>query len=142
MSAKNKLKKPENKPNLEAKQVAFLELYLDPHSSTFGNAYRSAKAVGYSENYANQITGVKPKWLTEYNRLNHLSLDHINQTLTELASFQRKIESKSPDDTRLKALELISKLNGYLVERKQIAQVVKVELGEVNRYKPEQEPNR
>lgn len=132
MKAQKVQRATEHKPNLNSKQVAFLELYLDPNSNTFANAYKSARAVGYSDNYSKQITGVSSKWITEYNRNINLSLDHINRTLTEIASFSREVDSKSPDDTRIKALELISKLNGYLIERKQVASVVKVELGKVN----------
>ena len=126
MATKKLKKTTENKPKLDARQQAFLELYTNPYSETFGNAYQSALQVGYGKQYARVIVHRAGIWLSDYVNKRELKLDHINRTLTEIASFQRKVDSKSPDDTRLKALELISKLNDYLIERKQVASVVKV----------------
>lgn len=118
--------------HLNKQQQLFISYYLTPESPTFANAYKSALQAGYKEEYAQNITHLNPKWLSDIIGQTSLEYRHIIQTIQELASFNRKIESKSPDDTRLKALELLSKLQGHLIERKQIAQVVKVELGQVN----------
>jgi hypothetical protein len=132
-------KHTEHKPKLDARQEMFLSYYLDPYSSTFANAYQSALQAGYNKHYSRNITSKGVNWLSDYVDKSELKLDHINRTLTELASFSRQVDSKSPDDTRIKALELLSKLNGLLVERKQVQSVVKVELGTGNRTIIEQE---
>jgi len=43
----------------------FLVNYYGPESETYLNAYRSALACGYREEYAQNITAQMPKWLSE-----------------------------------------------------------------------------
>jgi len=50
---------------LTPQQELFLERYTNPKSPTFSNAVQSALLAGYSENYANNITGLMPDWLFE-----------------------------------------------------------------------------
>lgn len=50
---------------LTPQQELFLERYTNPKSPTFGNAVQSGLAAGYTENYANNITGLMPDWLFE-----------------------------------------------------------------------------
>lgn len=51
--------------DLSPKQIKFLESYLDIKSETFGNAYQSALKAGYSDEYAQNMTGQCPNWLSE-----------------------------------------------------------------------------
>lgn len=127
---------------LTAKQIAYLELYYNPYSETFGNAYKTAISVGYSTEYAHNITHLQPSWLlSEYIGNKSLGLEHISNTLAEVASLTRQ----GSDSDRIRALELLAKLQGLLVERKQVQQVIKVELGKVNadiiQVDTEQQPN-
>lgn len=50
---------------LTPQQELFLERYTNPKSPTFSNAYKSALESGYSEEYAQNITGQMPEWLSE-----------------------------------------------------------------------------
>jgi len=50
---------------LTPQQEAFLAAYTNPKSPTFSNALQSALKAGYSEDYANNITGQLPDWLSE-----------------------------------------------------------------------------
>jgi phage terminase small subunit len=50
---------------LTPKQQTFLAGYLDPQSPTWNNAYQSALKAGYTEEYASNITGQMPNWLSE-----------------------------------------------------------------------------
>jgi phage terminase small subunit len=50
---------------LNPQQEVFLAEYTNPKSENFGNAVQSALKAGYSENYANNITGLMPDWLFE-----------------------------------------------------------------------------
>lgn len=50
---------------LTPQQELFLAEYTNPRSENFGNAVQSALKAGYSENYANNITGLMPDWLFE-----------------------------------------------------------------------------
>lgn len=50
---------------LTPQQENFLAYYLDPKSETFSNAYKSALRAEYSEEYAQNITGQFPNWLSE-----------------------------------------------------------------------------
>lgn len=50
---------------LSPQQIQFLSHYTNPESETFSNAYRSALKANYSEEYAQNITGQLPDWLSE-----------------------------------------------------------------------------
>lgn len=50
---------------LDPRQTAFLAHYLNPKSDTFGNAKQSALQAGYSEEYAHNMIGQMPEWLSE-----------------------------------------------------------------------------
>ena len=54
MARSNPNKANQHKP--DPRQQLFLAKYKDPKSKTFGNAYQSAVAVGYTEDYASSIT--------------------------------------------------------------------------------------
>lgn len=70
--AKKPVKKKKAAPTTKAvitvdpRQAAFLAAYRDPESKTFGNALQSALTAGYAREYAENITKVRPKWLSEY----------------------------------------------------------------------------
>lgn len=51
---------------LTPQQALFLQLYFDRESPTWGNAKQSAIRAGFSEEYANTITYLRPKWLSEF----------------------------------------------------------------------------
>jgi len=57
---------------LNEQQQTFLKSYLDPKSPTWGNAYQSAIKAKYSEEYAQNITGQMPDWLSENIRKTNL----------------------------------------------------------------------
>lgn len=54
-----------NQWQVDPRQALFLKAYLNPKSKTFSNAYQSAMAVGYTEEYAAQILSKDLDWLTE-----------------------------------------------------------------------------
>lgn len=95
-------------------QDLFMELWTNPQSETFGDAYNSALQVGYSPSYAVKISApsVANKWLSEYRKGTVFTPEHIKQGIQALAINPK--EAKSPDDTRLKAYELLAKVNGML----------------------------
>jgi len=49
----------------DPRQADFLNHYLNPDSDNFSNAYDSALAAGYTEEYAKNILNLYPKWLSE-----------------------------------------------------------------------------
>lgn len=50
---------------LDPRQTKFLSLYLDPKSTTYSNALQSALKAGYAQEYAENLTGQMPNWLSE-----------------------------------------------------------------------------
>lgn len=96
------------------KQSAFMEQWLDPRSPNFGNAHRSALAVGFNERYAAQIASpsVGNQWIQEYTKRLNLTDEHIRQGIQQIAI--QADESRSPDDTRLKAYETLARISGLL----------------------------
>lgn len=105
-------------------QHLFMAQWLNPKSTTFGNAYESAIVAGYSKYYANQITSkaVGNQWLQDYKRLVLFTNDHIEQGIISLANSSSN--SRSPDDTRLKALELMTKIRGMTDTNKHTTNVI------------------
>lgn len=98
-------------------QNAFMAYWIEPSSETFGNTYTSGLKAGYSPNYARQLASpsINNKWLTEYvNKLDY-SPEHIKQGIQQIAT--RANNSKSPDDTRLKAYEILAKITGMLTDK-------------------------
>ncbi len=55
-----------NQYKVDPRQALFLSYYLDTKSDTFSNAYQSALRAGYEQEYAESITSLMPKWLSEY----------------------------------------------------------------------------
>lgn len=53
------------KKHLDKRQQDFLVNYFAPESASYLNAYRSALACGYKQEYAENITSQMPKWLSE-----------------------------------------------------------------------------
>ena len=98
-------------------QTAFMQAWLSPKSTTFGNAYKSAIQAGYSQRYAQLIStpSVANKWLSEYKNKLNLTDEHIKQGISELAI--RADDSRSPDDTRLKAYETLARIHNMLDNR-------------------------
>jgi hypothetical protein len=102
------------------KQLKFCEYYLDiSNKATFGNAYASAIMAGYSENYARQLTSpaVNNLWVQEYKRLANLSPEHITQGIQDIAI------NGTRDSDKLRAYELLAKLQGLLVDKSITAHV-------------------
>lgn len=142
MALKNKTRKglkPADRPIVDNKtanqyisnprQEKFIEYYLDPNSETFASAYKSAIKAGYNKDYARQITApaVDNNWLQEHPSLRNYQLEHLNQKLQSITEDER---AKNSD--KIKSIELLAKLKGYMIERKQSVSVVKVEIGKTN----------
>lgn len=51
--------------SLDPRQQEFRENYINPESSTFGNAYASAVAAGFTKDYAKTILNKGNKWVEE-----------------------------------------------------------------------------
>ena len=67
----------------DVRRQKFWEMYTNPKSKTFSNAYQSAQRAGYSENYAAIIT-TKPFFLEKMRRMGLLNKAEkvLDKTLT------------------------------------------------------------
>jgi hypothetical protein len=92
------------------KQKLAMESWLTADSKTFGNLYLSFKNAGFSDSYCKNISNLAPKWISEYIQLTHFTPEHTRQGIQSLA--QNAPNSRSPDDTRLKALEVLADIQG------------------------------
>lgn len=54
------------KDKLDPRQLDFIKFYIDNGSETYGNAFKSAKKAGYAQEYAENITNLAPKWLSDF----------------------------------------------------------------------------
>lgn len=95
---------------LNKKQRLFIDYWINPESETFANAYQSALRAGFAPTYAMNMTGQAPKWLSESINKLELHPEHIKQGISKIATGE--INSRSVDDTRLKAYELLAKYSG------------------------------
>jgi hypothetical protein len=121
------------------RQEAFLDAYLTIGEPTFGNAYASAIAVGYSDAYAREILSKKnaQEWIIENPRIRALEPKHIELMVEDIA-----VNSGEKTTDRLKALELSARLKGMLIERKHVqSEVITISLGTLdNAYAEPQAP--
>lgn len=101
-------------------QEKFLSVYLDPKSDTFANAYTSALAVGYEESYAKIIAApsVNRVWLNEARNLVRMGPEHLRQALQD-----EGLDMMNKASDRIRALELLGKMEGVFVEKKIVAHV-------------------
>ena len=115
------LRRPTDKrPNqytANPKQEKFISLYFNPRNrETFGNAHESAIQAGYSESYACKIAsqGLGNQWIKESRMLAQFTPDHITQALQG-----ESMDPLNRGSERIKALELMAKMQGMLVDRSQ-----------------------
>lgn len=92
------------------KQKLFMEYWSNPDSPTFANVYKSGLKAGFSPSYAKNIANVAPSWLVSFIDKIEMTEHHIEQGISRIATGD--IDSRSVDDTRLKAFELLMKLKG------------------------------
>lgn len=103
-----------NQWTITPKQIKFVELWLTPGSETFGNAYQSAKLAGFSDEYSKQITSDAQglEWVqAAKKRLITLEPSHTIKALEHMALHS------SQDRDKIKALELVGKIQGLFVDR-------------------------
>lgn len=101
-------------------QEKFILLYITPGSTTFGNAYQSAMEAGFSESYSRILAApsVNRLWVKEATDILHLGKEHIQQGIQQIA-----IDRDVKDSDKLRAYELLAKLQGLFVEKKITAHV-------------------
>lgn len=107
---------------LNPKQRNTIENWINPKSETYGNLYKSAVKAGFRRSYALNLTSVKPEWLYETVDSIQLDPEHITQGVQALS--MAAPDSRSPDDTRLKAYELLAKLKGMVDNKGQTTNVI------------------
>lgn len=104
-----------------------MNLYYDSASPSFGNCYQSALKAGYKRNTAKSMTVKRPRWLDQEKPGNNTLLQP-DELLQKLATI---IDDKAVNTRdRLRAIELLMKNNGMLLERKQVeAKLFHISLG-------------
>lgn len=105
-----------NQSNPDPRQLLFIKYYFDPEEKeTFSNAYQSAIKAGYAEEYAQNITSIMPKWLSETigdqrivqqaekNLLEMLEMDTLTDVVKGKGENVIKITVDDPQMKRIKA---------------------------------------
>ena len=69
--------------NRDDRQIKFLSYYLDPESETYSNARQSALKARYSAEYADVITNLGTKWLSDAIRKRETMLVKAERNLDE-----------------------------------------------------------
>lgn len=89
----------------DPRQQLFLKYWLDPREKTFSNAYKSALKAGYGEEYAKNITGQNPDWLSEYISTNSMLLKAVN-------NLNKFLDNDEDAQYQWKATELVARTIG------------------------------
>lgn len=101
-------------PRPTKKQRAFIQLWLNPKSKSFGNTYQSAIEAGFSDSTARVLTANSRQtpWIQDLKLLlTRMEPEHIYLAMQQIA-----LDGKADRD-KLKALELMGKHSGMFVER-------------------------
>lgn len=98
---------------LKPKQRETIKYWITPTSETYGNLYKSAVKAGFRPSYALNLTHLRPSWLSDTIEAAQLEPEHIRQGIQYMAT-KENIQSRSPDDTRLDAYELLAKISGMI----------------------------
>lgn len=119
---------PPFKPKrLQPKQKLTIENWLNRDSETFGNLYKSAVKAGFRPSYALNIASNKPLWLWETMETTlKLEQEHIIQGVQNIAT-NPYVDSRSPADTNLKALELLGNWSGLSPQSKGVTNNILVQ---------------
>lgn len=123
----NQIIKPDQNKNrdigayLDPQKQKFLDAYYNPSSPTFANTYRSALKSGYSESYAKRMKSPAAgnQWISMENYLGRTEMtpEHI------VSSIERVALKGMQDKDKLRALELLAKLRGLIVEKSVVGHV-------------------
>ena len=111
--SKSTTKKNTNQWTSDPRHDLFAQYWLTPTSDTFGNAYQSAIQAGFSPHYAKQITSnaLSLEWVKDAtSKLNKYNPYHITKLL-------EKHSTTGKDTDRLKAIDMLAKINGMYVDR-------------------------
>ena len=97
-------------------RAKFLQMYQDPKSPTFGNAYRTGLACGFSENYSKSILFKNSKWLVE---LGSLIGDErrLRKAEANFDEYQNLDITNGGDKIDPSILAIKAKVDFYLAER-------------------------
>ena len=98
---------------LTPQQELFLAEYTNPKSDNFGNAVQSALKAGYTETYANNITGLMPDWLFE-NIGDMKRLRKAEKNLDEVQNLDIYNEEGKPD---AQLIDKRTKVDMFIAER-------------------------
>ncbi len=96
-----------NQYKADPRQSLFLQYYLDIKSTTFSNALQSALKAGYEQEYAENITGQMPEWLSE-NLGKNKRLERAEKKIDEILDYNAQTEN-GLDNTLLKTQADVSK---------------------------------
>lgn len=121
MSELTTIEKPKR---LNPKQKLTIKYWTDESMETFGNLYQSAIKAGFRPSYALKLSSNRPLWLSETVLANYEPAQ-IRQGIQNIA--RSAPDSRSPDDTRLKAYELLGKITGIIDNKGQVTNVTLVQ---------------
>lgn len=129
MATKELTTPADNKPTWKGnkKQRLFIEYWVNPQSETFGNAYKSGLKAGFSNSYSLNLTSLAPRWLSENIEKLNLYEEHIKQGIYDIALNTNLSNSKSPNDTKLKAYEALADIHGLIGKNKGVTNNILVQ---------------
>jgi CO dehydrogenase/acetyl-CoA synthase alpha subunit len=123
---------------LTPRQSAYMRAYNDPASPSFSNSYQSARAAGYSDQFARNLLHLNPDWLSTSMEQMAITAIKPEELMAKLAEIIQS--STEPTIIRLKAIELNMRAYSMLVPTKEPERnTVTLSLaltGEINKGKP------
>jgi hypothetical protein len=115
----DRFEKNANQWTITPQQIRFVELWLTPKINNapnpyFGDAYQAATQAGFSDSYAKRIVTESEglEWVREARkRLVSFAPTHTLKQLENMALHAKK------DSDRIRALELIARIQGLFIDR-------------------------
>jgi hypothetical protein len=82
----------------DPRQALFLSYFMDPTSETFANCLQSGIRAGFSQQYAESLTGTMPKWLHESLESNEYTdmLTQAKRNMREILSLDHVVDAMGP----------------------------------------------
>ena len=99
------------KKHLDRRQMSFIVSYFSPESKTYLNVYRSALGAGYKEEYAQNITALMPKWLSEQMGYKNRVVSKAKNRLEEF--IEEKSDKRMASDMVKFTLKTLGKDEGF-----------------------------
>ena len=129
---------------IEPRQALAIKAYTDPTSPTFSNLKQSMISAGFSESYADTVSGQYPEWLTETLQDTVEMIQSAQNNLKRYSKMVINVEDKNAIDWARLQVDVSKYITKTLASKKysedKTAEVPNVQINIVNYGEKPKEP--